>query len=72
MCFYVKAKALYLAFREKMHLGIIKITYNRTECVFACVREGDTVIQPRLVYCKFIRASSLCLSCDSVPLLGLN
>ncbi len=26
-------------------------------CVFACVREGDKVTQPRLV-CKYIRASS--------------
>ncbi len=42
-------------------------------CVFVltCVREGDTVTQLRLVY-KHIRASSLCLSHDSVPLSGLN
>ncbi len=40
-------------------------------CVLACVREGDTVTQPRLV-CKHIRASSLFLSRDYVPLLGLN
>ncbi len=32
----------------------------------ACVREGDTVTQPRLV-CKHIRASSLCLSRDCSP-----
>ncbi len=36
-------------------------------CVLACVREGDKVTQPRPV-CKHIQASSLCLSCDSVPL----
>ncbi len=35
-------------------------------CVCVCVREGDTVTQPRLV-CKHIRASSLCLSCDCSP-----
>ncbi len=35
-------------------------------CVRVCVREGDTVTQPRLV-CKHIRASSLCLSCDCSP-----
>ncbi len=34
MCFYTKAKALYLAFRKKMHLGNIKITYNRTATHF--------------------------------------
>ncbi len=28
--FYARAKALYLAFRKEMHLGIIKITYKRT------------------------------------------
>ncbi len=36
-------------------------------CVLVCVSEGDTVTQSRLV-CKHIRASSLCLSRDSVPL----
>ncbi len=30
MCFYAKAKALYLAFQKQMHLGIIKLAYNRT------------------------------------------
>ncbi len=35
-------------------------------CVLACVREGDTVTQPRLV-CKYIGASSLCLSRDCSP-----
>ncbi len=30
MCFYAKAKSLDLAYRKKMHLGIIKIIYNRT------------------------------------------
>ncbi len=33
-CFYARAKALYLAFRKKLHLGIIKITYNRTATHF--------------------------------------
>ncbi len=38
-------------------------------CVYmcVCVREGNKVTQPWLV-CKHIRASSLCLSRDSVPL----
>ncbi len=40
-------------------------------CVLMCVREGETVTQPRLV-CKHIRASSLCLSRDSVHLSGLE
>ncbi len=26
VCFYVKAKTIYLALRQEMHLGIIKIT----------------------------------------------
>ncbi len=30
VCFYAKAKALYLNFRKYIHLGILKITYNKT------------------------------------------
>ncbi len=46
---------------------------HRCDCVWArvCEREGDTVTQPQLM-CKRIRASSLSLSRDSVPLSGLN
>ncbi len=47
VCFCVKAKALYLAFRKQMHLGIIKITYNRTTMHFMddrFVNLGEEVI----------------------------
>ncbi len=39
---------------------------------FTCMRDGDTVTSPPRLVCKHIRASSLCLSHDSVPLSGLN
>ncbi len=45
--FLGKAKALYLAFRKKMHLGIIKITCNRTAMHFmngSFVNLGEEVI----------------------------
>ncbi len=47
VCFYAKVKALYLAFRNEMHLGIIKITYNSTATHFmddSFVNLGEEVI----------------------------
>ncbi len=58
---------------------------SESACVCVCVRgtgshhsggngpsEITARLQIRLVYCKYIRASSVCLSRDSVPLPGLN
>ncbi len=44
-----------------------RVTSQRRVCVCVCVCGHITVTQSQLV-CKHIRASSLCLSCDSVPL----
>ncbi len=54
VCFVTSLSIFYWLLKCKVLLFV---------CVFAFVREGDTVTQPRLV-CKHIRASLLCLSRD--------
>ncbi len=54
VCFVISLSICYWLFK-------CRVLHAVFVCVLACVREGDTVTQPRLV-CKLIRASSLCLS----------
>ncbi len=61
VCFYAKAKALYLAFRK--HLGIIKITYNRTATHFLddrFVNLGEEVILTLLWQSSASESETVC------------
>ncbi len=75
VCFVISLSICYWLFKYRVLRVVCVWERGSQRSAVSCVSEWVCVCvcesQPRLV-CKHIRASSLCLSHDSVPLSGLN